>query len=210
MTSTVGQMPVPAIEASTSRKITGGSVITRSTKRMATASAQRPASAEIAPKRKPMTAEMSGRGYRDQQRNAAAFEHAGKDVAADAVGAEPMGRRRAAVHGEKVDVVRLECPPQRIGQDQREHRQMMQTPNSAARLCTKRWNARAIGPGLREGMRASISTHLDARVDDRIGDVGQKIDDDHAGADDQRRAHDDRIVARLDGIRPATDPCPAS
>ena len=58
MTRTVGQIPVPAIDASTRRKITGGSVMTRSTKRIVTASVQRPASAEMAPTRKPMIAEI--------------------------------------------------------------------------------------------------------------------------------------------------------
>ncbi len=49
ITTTVDQMPEPMMEASTSRKMTGGSVMARSTDRMAIASAQRPPRAEIAP-----------------------------------------------------------------------------------------------------------------------------------------------------------------
>ena len=54
MTTTVDQIPDPTMEASTRRKITGGSVIARSTLRMEMASAQEPPKAEMAPTKKPM------------------------------------------------------------------------------------------------------------------------------------------------------------
>ena len=93
MTSTVGPMPVPAIEARTRRKITGGSVMARSTSRIAVPSTTRP------PKlgdRADDEADHGGdgdRGDRDQQRDAAALEQPGEDVAAHAVAAEPVQRR---------------------------------------------------------------------------------------------------------------------
>ena len=41
----------------------------------------------------------------DQQRNPAALQQPGQDIAADAVGAEPVRGRRPVVHGQQIDVV---------------------------------------------------------------------------------------------------------
>ena len=81
----------------------------------------------------------------------------------------------------------------------------MTRPAIAARFSKKRSRARRSGPRLRGRWSVSDATdahqrHLDARIDQRVGDVGEKVDEDDAGADHQSRAHDDGIVARADGI----------
>ena len=69
----------------------------------------------------------------------------------------------------------------------RESRARITSPDKAARFVTKRPRARAVGP-LRDPasskLRHSSSGHLDAGIDSRIGDVGQEVDHDDAGADD--------------------------
>ena len=57
ITAIVGTMPVPTIDARTSSRITGGSVMARSTRRMMAPSTTRPLKDDTAPTRKPMTRE---------------------------------------------------------------------------------------------------------------------------------------------------------
>ena len=57
ITTIVGTIPVPAMDASTRRKITGGSVMARSTSRMIPLSTTLPPKLAMAPTRKPITIE---------------------------------------------------------------------------------------------------------------------------------------------------------
>ena len=59
MTRMVEPMPAPVIEARTSRKMTGGSVMARSTRRINRPSTSRPPSAATEPMTKPMTSEIA-------------------------------------------------------------------------------------------------------------------------------------------------------
>ena len=107
---------------------------------------------------------------------------------------------RPLVEGQQVDIVGGIRPPERIGQDTASENghEDATGPTSADPIGdepVERPGERAFGANERRNCSQLMSGHLDAGIDSRIGDVGQEVDEDDAGADDQRRAHDHRIVA---------------
>ncbi len=80
----------PAIDASTSSRITGGSVMARSTRRMMAPSTRRPPKADNAHPRKADDERNRDRRDGDEQRDTAALHQPREDVAADPVGSEPV------------------------------------------------------------------------------------------------------------------------
>ncbi|EGE58603.1 hypothetical protein RHECNPAF_2940041 [Rhizobium etli CNPAF512] len=142
-----------------------------------------------------------GRGERHQKRDPATVHHPGKDVAADAVGAEPVCGSRPRIHRQKIDVVGFEAPPQRIGKDCRDHQRDHAQAGKGRPVEQEAMQGACDRARTAGGASCQHhSAHLDARIDHRIGQIGHKVDGDDAGADHQRRTHDDRIVAAFHRI----------
>ena len=98
--------------------------------------------------------------------------------------------------------------PHGKGQDEVEHG-LEGEPARAAMFRAKRSTARANGPGEADSVTTLMSGDLDAGIDGGVGDVREDVREDHAGANDERRAHDDGVVPSR-RRRPGEAPSPAS